>query len=106
MTIEQAAINEICPLAWKRFQQWCEKPENEKALENVSSIDFRSQVGYYVDFFVGFAKDSKKIRELIQGHCLIEPVDIQKNTVYELFVALERHMKLNETWVQSGVDDD
>lgn len=93
MNIEQRVIDDVCPLAWKSFKQWCQKPGNENAFESASSKDFRNQIGYYIDFFTGFAKESKNIRELIQSHCLIEPIDVQKNTVYQLFVVLESHIR-------------
>lgn len=102
MTIEHAAINEVCPLAWKRFQEWCKKPENDKVMEMISTNDLRAHIGYYMAFFMEYAQNSDDIKKYIMSHCLVEPDHMQKQTIYDLFVALERHIKTHETWVGNG----
>jgi len=101
--VNQQTTREICPLAWKEFQAWLTLPANKEVQKVMArDTDFRVQIGCYYDFFVKYTRQDDDIKRTLMKHSAIDPRDVQKNTLYKLFVQLEALIRRTENWCYRG----
>jgi len=91
------SIEEVCPMSWKRFVQWTAMPGNELVEEHAFNVDdLRMLAGFFIDFFLPYATLYEDIKRDLMAYSLIDPSDIQKDRLYQLFAKLEIHIREDE----------